>query len=185
MKSSRMYLLAGTAALAITLGGPASAHEDRLFSAGGKNYIAFVGWWEEPAFEDEANRFVIYTRECNPANLTQEDCVAEAHGPNTIIQPTLTFLKIERQGSSGAKVFSAQQLAAKALWDENDGSTSVPVAPTKDGTYRFTISGTLGDAVVDHEVFTCEAPAAGAEEPFDCVKDIDTVPTTASKYQNN
>jgi hypothetical protein len=167
----------------------ALAHEGRVIHGPGSNYVIFVGWMTEPTFEDSDNGVIVFARDCpagDDANCIENPIFDDGSGSFTgYPELTLTRVKVERIGTSGARVFYASEIAAKGIAGEGDGSFTVPVSPTKDGTYKFTVSGTIGTASFADETFICNAPVTPAVEGFDCVRNMDTWPTSASKYANN
>ncbi len=182
--------------------GSAFAHEQRNFAGplGPAHYIMFVGFRNEPAFEDEANAldlFLIHDID-GDGNCTQdtpEACldwkpVSKRDGDVVDIQTTVLYLNDDE---FNAPIREQRQLRGELRQDFSDDTRyNVRFKPNVGGAYGFILNGTFqkqgAPAVQLNNVkFVCGGGSQQVGHRFSCVGDIlEPFPFGAnSNYRDN
>jgi hypothetical protein len=183
-----LWLMMGVVTVAATLAVPAFAHEGRRFLP----YIVFVGFRNEPAFEDEGNAldfFVLFDTdgdgECTAADCSDWVAVNRGAGDQVDLKARVQYLEAD---TFDAKVIASARLRGAVEQDFADPSRyNIFFKPNVDGAYGFLIEATLkyngsdpnfptpGPLVTiggNGGKFVCEGGSQDPEEVFNCVDEV-------------
>ncbi len=187
MKSMMRYVWA-VLNLVILVGGvqtgSAFAHEQRNFLGG--QYILFVGFRNEPAFEDEANGldlFLIRDRDGDGrcTEDTPDACldwlpVSKRDGDVVNLEAQVLYLTDDQ---FNAPIREQRKLKGALSQDFSDDTRyNIRFKPNVGGAYGFILNGTIqkqGSPAVQfiNEKFVCgDGKGPGSEHSFSCVGDI-------------
>ncbi|MEP6935308.1 MAG: hypothetical protein ABI988_15460 [Nitrospirota bacterium] len=167
--------------------GSALAHEGRVFLGG--QYVVFVGFRNEPAFEDEGNAmdlFVLFDTNgngiCDQPDDAPNTCkdwipVSKGDGDTVNIEAQALYLTDD---AFNAPVRVSKKLHGDLKQDFFDASRyNIYMKPNVGGAYGFALTGTIkakNGALLtlggDQGKFVCGGGSQNPEEAFGCVGDI-------------
>jgi hypothetical protein len=195
LRMKRIFLAANllTAASAYTV--PAMAHEGRSFEP----YLVFVGFRNEPAFEDGINAFDFFVNYdvdgdgmCDKPD--RSDCIPVDVSKGDTVTGTVHALYLQEQAFN-APVLTDHKLKGKLKQDFSDPSRyNIYFEPNVNGAYGFQLDLTiqkqgkpLAHITGDAGKFVCGKGTQNASgDAFKCVKDIEPFPLNVDdNYRDN
>lgn len=173
-----------------TLTVPVFAHEGRVFAGG--SYVIFVGFRNEPAFEDEGNAldfFVLYDTngngECDDDTCSDWLPVDKGLGDGVNLRAEVLYLE---EDAFNARVLDSARLRGAVEQDFEDPSRyNIFFKPNVDGAYGFRIEATIRYRGSDSRFpdpgplltiegrrgkFVCEGGSQDPDSEFNCVANI-------------
>ncbi len=164
-----------TAAIVLVMPVAALAHENRVYSINGKEYLIEVGFLHEPVLVDDKSGVELTVK--NLGVPPPPEAMVMADGDQPVGTPAVGLentLKVEVIAGDQKKILDIKPLAGEP------GAYQSVFYPAAETTYTFRLFGTINDTLFDVN-FSCN-PATGEEGPEDKtpVKITDTL-TQVSK----
>ena len=148
MKTKFSLILTGL--ISIMIGGfsstleDASAHENRLYNIGNKDYWITVGSINEPVFVDDKSGAEVFVKAADPSNPLDSN----ANGTK-MVEGLEKDLKIEVSAGDKKKVFEVEP-----AWND-PGHYEAVFYPTVETTYNYRLFGTINNVTLSLD-FQCQ-----------------------------